>query len=159
MTVAESIWAGEHDVNGGCNSAVDGNAANDWSNSGKENSDTDDAMALKANTAMRERRAVEATGGGVKRAAVELVIWTAVAAVMTPRTMSTARGFNYPESEVFVCVNQQISDAACSGRIDKNVRDVGAGDQGIMIGHGSNESDGGYDGERIDYDTVLERTP
>ena len=60
---------------------------------------------------------------------------------------------------MFVCVNQQISDAAYSRRIDKNVRDVGAGDQGIMIGHGSNESDSGYDGECIDCDTALNRTP
>ena len=41
---------------------------------GKENNDADDEMALKANTAMRERRAVETVRGGVNRAAVELVI-------------------------------------------------------------------------------------
>ena len=76
---------------------------------------------------------------------------------MMPRTMSRTRGLNYPESEVFVCINQQISGATDSGRTHQNDLGVGAGDQGIMIGYARNESDSGYDGERIDCDTALDR--
>merc|ERR1712118_32324 len=52
-----------------------------------------------------------------------------------------SKGLSHKSCEVLVCINKQSPDIACGVHVGKEDLDVGAGDQGIMFGYASDETE------------------
>lgn len=54
---------------------------------------------------------------------------------------SQDKGLDYKTCEIMIRVNRQSPDIAQGVHINKNIEDIGAGDQGIVFGYATNETD------------------